>query len=60
MNDEQWLESSDAPKSSDYWQNLRKSWTGDEQKSDDPWTTEMSDQQSPKSDNPWLTKPGNY
>lgn len=59
MNDEQWLESSDAPKSSDYWQNL-KSWTGDEQKSDDPWTTEMSDQQSPKSDNPWLTKPGNY
>jgi hypothetical protein len=59
MNDEQWLESSDAPKSSDYWQNL-KSWTGDEQKSDDPWTTEMSDQQSPKSDDPWLTKPGNY
>jgi hypothetical protein len=60
MNDEQWLESSDAPKSSDYWQNLRKSWTSDEQKSDDPWMTEMSDQQSPKSDNPWLTKPGNY
>ncbi|KAK1653349.1 hypothetical protein QYE76_071154 [Lolium multiflorum] len=54
MNDEQWLESSDAPK------RVKKSWTGDEQKSDDPWTTEMSDQQSPKSDNPWLTKPGNY
>jgi hypothetical protein len=61
MNDEQWLESSDAPKSSDYWQNLRmQSWTGADQKSDDPWTTEMSDQQSPKSDNPWRTKPGNY
>jgi hypothetical protein len=61
MNDEQWLERSDAPKSSDYWQNLRmQSWTGADQKSDDPWTTEMSDQQSPKSDNPWRTKPGNY
>nr|XP_051190178.1 uncharacterized protein LOC127303493 [Lolium perenne] len=60
MNDEQWLERSDAPKSSDYWQNLRmQSWTGADQKSDDPWTTEMSDQQSPKSDNPWRTKPGN-
>ncbi|KAK1561222.1 hypothetical protein QYE76_015709 [Lolium multiflorum] len=57
MNDEHWLESTDAPKSSDYW---RRKWTDDEQKSDDPWTTKKSDQQSPKNDNPWLTKPGNY
>jgi hypothetical protein len=57
MNDEHWLESTDAPKSSDYW---RRKWTDDEQKSDDQWTTKKSDQQSPKNDNPWRTKPGNY